>query len=440
MSRIRTTLVAGLCGLACVLMLAAAAPVAAQQARAAQADPHRPTKTRTVPQALLTERTHRDLERIYAQISDEKYAEALPALNNLLNRSGLTDYEKAVIIQARGYVYSLTDRFDQALRDFEEVVRMNVLPNTAHFPLLLQIANLYMAQERFELTLRWVDEWFAYADTPTADAYMLRATALAQLNRFREALVPIDRALALRPDAPDQWYQLKLAAHFELKEYPQAARVLEYLIQRDPGRRSYWNQLVSVYLAMDDQRNALAVAALAHRKGIFERETEWVQLYQLYSFNEVPYKAAQILEEGLTKGVVEATQRRWEDLGNAWYSAQEMDRALAAYTRAGALSADGKIDLQRGYILVDQEKWAEAEAALSEAVRKGGLDQPCNAHLLLGMAQYEQGKRAPAQASFNRAMQGDRCRRAAEQWLRHMQETRPRAAEPAEVEEQIGPE
>ncbi|HRQ66326.1 MAG TPA: tetratricopeptide repeat protein [Xanthomonadaceae bacterium] len=446
MSMIRIHLAAWLLAIAAACLLATSFAASAQQARGAQseAQQHRPTKTRDQRQGLISsERLHRDLTRIYEQIGEEKYTEAMAGLTNVLNRSGLSDFDRATVIQARGFVYSVQDRLDLALRDMQEVVRMDVLPNHAHFQMMYQIATVYIMMEQFEQGLRALDEWFAYTDTVTPAAYEMQASAYARLERYREALGAIERAIAMRPDGPDTWYQLKMAAHFELKQYPQAARVLEFLIQRDPNRKSYWTQLISMHMAMDDTRSALSVSALAHRKGLLDRETEWVQLYQLYSYAEVPYKAAQILEEGLSKGIIESTQRRWEDLGNAWYSAQEMDKALAAYTRAGALSADGKLDMQRGYILVDQEKWAEAEAALQDAVRKGGLPRACNAHLLLGMAQFEQRKVQAAAGSFNRAVSDEQCRRAAQQWLNHIRETSAPTQPtlpPEPEDEQVGPE
>jgi tetratricopeptide (TPR) repeat protein len=439
-----TRFATALASLTLALLLVPASSVQAQTVQVERASgteqthQHRPTKTRDSRQGLLTERTHRDLTRIYDQIGDEKYQEALSALGSVLNRTGLSDYERAVIVQARGHVQLMLERYDAALRDFEEVIRADALPNQAHFSMIYQTAQIYIVQEQFERGLRTLDDWFAYTDTVTASAYELQASALAQLNRYREAIVAIDRAIALSNSPKDNWYQLKLAMHFELKEYPQAAAVLQILIERDPSRKAYWTQLSSIYMAMDDQRRALSVMALAHRKDLLDRESDWVQLYQLYSLMEVPYKAAQVLQEGLSKNIIEATQKRWEDLGNTWYTANEMDRALAAYERAAALSADGKIDLQRAYILVDQEKWPDAEQALAEAVRKGGLDRQCNAYLLLGMAQFEQNKRSAAQASFNRSATEERCRSAATQWLRHLEETRPRPQQAAE--EQVGPE
>lgn len=424
------------------LLAAFAAPLAVPGFHAAaQEIKQTPTKKREVKAGLLSERVHRDLTRAYDAIGAERWQDAMAAVNAVLARGNLNDYERAVAVQLRGHVHAAQGRYNEALRDFEEVIRLDQLPNPQHFQLMYQTAQIYIMQEQFERGLRRLDEWLQYTDTVPAGAFELQAVAYSQLGRYREAIQAIDRAIALSDKPKEQWYQLKVAMHFELKEYAQAARVLELLIERDPTRKNYWIQLASSYLAQEgseqqkkqNEARALAIMALAHRMGLLDRESEWVQLYQLYAANDIPYKAAQILEEAIGKRIVEPNRKRWEDLANSWTAARELNKALEAYGRAAALASDGKLDLQRGFILVDLERWAEAEEALAAAVRKGGIDRPCNAHLLLGMAQFEQGKVAAAQRSFTEAAGDERCRSAASQWLRHLEEARENRARVAQA-------
>ena len=55
--------------------------------------------------------------------------------------------------------------------------------------------------------------------------------------------MPSDRAIEMEPDPKENWYQLKLAAHFELEQYREAAATLETMITRWPDKKSYWTQL-----------------------------------------------------------------------------------------------------------------------------------------------------------------------------------------------------
>jgi tetratricopeptide (TPR) repeat protein len=153
-------------------------------------------------------------------------------------------------------------------------------------------------------------------------------------------------------------------------------------------------------------------------------------LSSLYSNSDVPYKAAKVLQKGIEDGIVEPTQKHWTIVGDAWYAAEEMDESLAAYEKAGEAALDGDIDLRRGYILIDLEKWEDAKAALSAALEKGGIDdrKTGEAHLLLGMAEFNLGNWDRASAEWGRASRYPKSRAPAEQWMNHLREERAKRA------------
>ncbi len=59
-------------------------------------------------------------------------------------------------------------------------------------------------------------------------------------------------------------------------------------------------------------------------------------------------------------------------VADTWYAAEEMENALLAYEMAGKASTEGEIDLRRGYILVDLERWEPAIEALEAALEGPG--------------------------------------------------------------------
>ncbi len=96
----------------------------------------------------------------------------------------------------------------------------------------------------------------------------------------------------------------------------------------------------------------------------------------LYRNRELPFKAALVLEQGISSGIVASTRNHWTAVADAWYAAEELEKSLGAYKNAGVASKDGRIDLRRAYILADLERWADALKALNEALDKGGLTEP----------------------------------------------------------------
>jgi tetratricopeptide (TPR) repeat protein len=311
-------------------------------------------------------------------------------------------------------------------------VKLDKLPNETHFALMYQIAQLYFMQDRFDEALDRLDLWFCTVppEKVTSAAYVLKASIYAQQDDFPNVLAAIDQAIAMDDDPKEAWYQVKLAAHSELEQYPQAAETLEILISRWPDKKLYWTQLSQIYYKLKQDERALAVLALAYRKNLLDKQGDITYLSSLYSNADVPYKAAQVMEKGIRDGVVQATRTHWTLTADAWYAAEELERALAAYEEAGKAADNGEIDLRRGFILVDLERWPAALEALNLALQKGGLDdnRTGEAYLLRGMAQFNLGNLDSASADWGRAGRYERSRDAARQWMNHLQEERQRRA------------
>jgi tetratricopeptide (TPR) repeat protein len=380
----------------------------------------------------LDELTWKQLNAIFEDVGEERYDEAYADLQKLMGRAGRDQYLQAILNQALAQVEWARGNYDAALRYFETAVKLDKLPNETHFALMYQIAQLYFMQDRFDEALDRLDLWFCTVppEKVTSAAYVLKASIYAQQDDFPNVLAAIDQAIAMDDDPKEAWYQVKLAAHSELEQYPQAAETLEILISRWPDKKLYWTQLSQIYYKLKQDERALAVLALAYRKNLLDKQGDITYLSSLYSNADVPYKAAQVMEKGIRDGVVQATRTHWTLTADAWYAAEELERALAAYEEAGKAADNGEIELRRGFILVDLERWPAALEALNLALQKGGLDdnRTGEAYLLRGMAQFNLGNLDSASADWGRAGRYERSRDAARQWMNHLQEERQRRA------------
>ena len=389
-------------------------------------------KERKVVSRALDELTWKQLNRIYEDVGEKQYGEAYEALQKMLSRSGRDAYLRAIVNQALAQVEWSRENFDAALSYFEKAVELDALPDEAHFSLMYQIAQLYFMKDRYQDALDKLDLWFCKSppEKITAEAYVLKAAIFARQENYPETLKAIDTAISMGDDPKEQWYQLKLASHYEMEQYPQAADTLETIINRWPDKKVYWVQLSQIYYKLKQEEKALAVMALAYRRNMLDKQSDITYLSSLYSNVDVPYKAAEVLEKGINDGVVEPTQNYWTVAADSWYAAEELEKSLAAYEKAGKASVDGKIDLRRGYILVDLERWPDALTALNAALEKGGLSESKTGevYLLRGMAQFSLGKFDSASSDWGKARRYDSTKDAAQQWMNHLREERQRKA------------
>ena len=320
----------------------------------------------------------------------------------------------------------------QSLAYFEKAVELDTLPDQAHFTLMYQIAQLYFMQERYDEAMEKLDLWFCKSppDSITSAAYILQASIYVQKADYAGVLKAVDSAISMDADPQESWYQLKLAAHYELEQYPQAAATLEVMISRWPEKKIYWTQLSQIYFRLKQDDRALAIQALAYRNGLLDKQADLLYLSSLYSHAEVPYKAAEVLELGIESGIVEPSKRHWTVVAESWYAADELEKSLQAYEQAGKAASDGSIDLRRGYILVDLERWPAALESLDRAMQKGGLDErkTAEAYLLRGMVRFNLGDFDNASSDWARASRYEKTREAARQWMNHLEEERRRRA------------
>ncbi|MEJ8569040.1 tetratricopeptide repeat protein [Elongatibacter sediminis] len=389
-------------------------------------------KSREVGAKALDEATYKQLNGVYEDVGEEKFNDAFNELQKMLNRAGRDEYLQAILHQALAQVEWSRENYDPALSHFEKAVELDALPNQAHFALMYQIAQLYFMKERYDDALERLDLWFCTApeEKITSGAYVLQASIFAAKLDYARALTAIEKAISMDENPKEPWYQLKLAAHYELEQYPQAAQTLEIMITRWPEKKIYWTQLAQTYYKLKQDDKALSVAALAYRKNLMDKQADVMFLSSLYANSDVPYKAAEVLQKGIEDGIVESTERNWTATADNWYAAEELEKALVAYEKAGQAASDGDIDLRRGYILVDLERWDAAREALDNALEKGGLDErkTGEAYLLRGMAQFNLGQLDRASADWGRASRYPRTKDAAQQWINHLREERRRRA------------
>jgi tetratricopeptide (TPR) repeat protein len=387
---------------------------------------------REVGAQALDEATYKQLNEVYENVGEENYNEAYNDLRKMLDRAGKDVYLQAILYQALAQVEWSRNNFDPALEYFEKAVQLNALPDQAHFALMYQIAQLYYMKERYDDALNRLDLWFCTApkEKITSAAYVLKASINANKKDFASALKAIEQAISMDKDPKENWYQLKLASHYELEQFPQAAETLELLISKWPEKKTYWTQLTQIYYKLKQEDKALSVLALAYRKNMLDNQGDIIFLSSLYSNANVPFKAAEVMQKGITDGIVEASDRNWTLVADTWYAAEEMENALAAYEKAGIAARTGEIDLRRGYILVDMERWEPAKEALSEAITKGGLDErkTGEAYLLRGMSEFNLGNFDSASADWGKATKYPKAREAALQWMNHLEEERRRRA------------
>lgn len=356
---------------------------------------------------------------------EEDFDGALAKIAELEAQPKINDYERAKALQMRSQIAADRDQMSEAAGYLEQAVALDILPNVEHFQAMLIIAQIYSQEENYETSNYWFDRWAADANVVTGNHWALQAQNYYYMDNFEKAVEIMDKAFATGEDPQPSWSQLKANSLYELERFEDAATFAreqkERFIDQPELRGQFLGMEAGAYVEADNYTQALAVLEDAKTKGWMDRDVQWRQLYQLYFEDEQYAKAGTTLEEGMANGMLPKDARTYSDLGDALYLQDKLNEALAAFTQAAALSTDnGHADLQRGHILLDQEKDGEAEAAIQTALDKGKLRLEGNAWYLLCLAQYNQSKNSAAAQSCQKGVGFDESRQNSQQLLKMM--------------------
>ena len=367
----------------------------------------------------ISELTYKRMERVMVAVGKGEYADSEQKLIEL-SKGAREEYERAVIEQTLAYVYAMQNKYGKAIAAYEAALATNALPYQAHEQMMFNIAQMYMSESRFDKGEQMLLRYMQESCNPVPEAHISLGIIYAERKKFRESLQQTDLALVKSKVPKETWLQLKLALHFELKEMARCAEVLVHLIALAPMKETYFKQLQGVLTEISRDQEALAVLALAERRGFIDEEREYLNLSNMYVFMDIPLKAAQVLERGFAAKKIEPTDKNLEKLANAWFQAREHEKAEAAMARAAQASDKGELWKQLGSIQMEREKWKEALTSFQKAQQKGGTKHPGEVQLMIGVVATNLKQWKTAEAALRAAMQHEKYAKQANEWLNHM--------------------
>ncbi len=374
---------------------------------------------------LLSESTYKALEAAQQQMADQRYQPAEAALLKLVNDTKTGSYERAVVLQTLGYLYSETGDYARATEQFRSALDLNALPEDVTHNLRYNLAQLLIADGEYQRGIDLLNRWISNEPNPDNNVYVLLATAHFQIKQYSKTVENIRTAISRANVPKEDWYRMELAAHLEMQQYDSAIKVLETLLTLHPDDKTYWDQLGALYSRQDKQLMALAVAMLAKRLDLGDDGTV-MRLSNMYRYLNIPFKSGQLLQQALDDKVIAANFDNLEKLADSWLAAREADRAAKVLEQIRSQDDSGETDLKLARLYVSEEQWQQAEAPLSAAIEKLAGDKKGNALLMAGMVQYHLENYSRAEQLLKQAGEFEQQRNQAAQWLRHVQQSQPK--------------
>ncbi|MBT8072789.1 MAG: tetratricopeptide repeat protein [Xanthomonadales bacterium] len=378
---------------------------------------------KTKQTVAMSQPVYEALMEIQELVEAEDFVNAQQKIRELQDKKKLSPYEAAQIWNLSGYSYYLQENYDAAISSYENVLKQPELPEALQQSTLKTLAQLHFTVENYQLALETVERLMAVVAEPAADVYMLLGQAYFQMQKYVEAIPPIQTAIDMFKEQGrtprENWLLLLRVCYWELKDFPMMLLVIEELIELYP-KDTYVLTLAGVYSELGDTKKQLALTEALYEKGYIEGKSHAVNLANLYLLHGMPYKAATLLEKEMDAGNITEDVRNLRLLSQSWYSAREDRKAIPPLQKAAAVGEEGELFIRLAQSYLNLEEWGNAADAARKGLAVGDLKRQDTANIMYGMALFNQRKLEQARRAFQAAGKDKRSKRAAAQWIKYV--------------------
>jgi tetratricopeptide (TPR) repeat protein len=380
-------------------------------------------KTKRVP--ALREKVYSQLARAQKLADDGDVKAGLEALDSINERSSsMNSYEIAMMHNFYGFIYYNQNDLPKAIASFERVVAEEGIPETLRLSTTFSLAQLAMANSDYDKVIAFLDNWDEINTQPIPEGYyLLRAQTYYQLKDYKQGLDYITKVISLSDDEgktpKENWLVLQRAMFYSLNQTNKVVEVLERMVKLY-DKPEYWVQLSGMYGETGQEKKQLAVIEAAYQQGFLTSRADLRQLAQVYLYNGLAFKAAEVMSKAIDNGIAEKTAKNYAFVAEAMIQAKEDEKSIEYFVKAADLSEHGQYDQRLAEVYVNTEHYEDAADSARKALDKGGLDFESNAFVALGMAQYNLQNFDASILAFEQAEKHKKSQRLAKQWIKYV--------------------
>jgi tetratricopeptide (TPR) repeat protein len=427
--RITMKHVRGLTALASIALLLGVASSPVMARKSDDAKPKKevlyPNATRAEPKLDLTsEKDQKNLNEGLDAVNAGDKAKAQQMLQPIID-SSKSKYAQALALQGMASLHYNDGDYKGAISALQRSLALGVMPNDTYFQLMYMLAQFQMADEQYQPALDTIAKWRAEGKKETADSYALEGNAEYRLGKYPEAIASINKAKSLTDKPQPTWDQILMASYAESGQDEKAAELAKNQLSSNPGDPNALNNAVAVLMQAHKYPEAIQMMEKARAEGKLSKDTQYVNLAKLYlvtgqeSADPAPNatKAQQVLEEGMSKGVVKPDAETYVLLGQSAEIANNIDKAIGYYNKAQPIATDGEAALRAGRLLLSENKYSQAKGLIQQALDKG-VKHKGTAYMLLAESERGLKNKPAAIAAMKKAAQDPETAAKAKDWLK----------------------
>jgi len=288
------------------------------------------------------------------------------------------------------------------------------------------VGQLQTMLERYDDAIITLEDWISQVESPAPASFYTLAVTYYQAERPNDALAPARQAVDMSIETPrESWYRLLLSLYLERQDYVDALALLDDIVLTYP-KKAYWSQIAAIYSELDNMPKSLAAQQLAKYEGFLTEDRDLTRLAQMYMVEGLPHRGAEIMRAGLEDGSIEPTKQAFQTYSDTLLQSREWELAVLPLEKAAELNDSGSLFVRLAQVNLQLGRWADARSSLDQAFDKGELSDEGQAHVLYGIAAFNDRKWSSATRAFNRAQRFEGTAEVAVKWKAYVEREKAR--------------
>ena len=341
-------------------------------------------------------------------------AEAVPVTRSL--------YEEFWIHEFRGIAKANLKDYPESLKDLEAALNSPCMADEDKQPRMKLITQVAYQIKDYPKAIDFGKRVYESGGDPEMGIYVGNAYYIQ--NDYENAAKILKdvaaKQAAAGKNADEQTLRIIQSACYNLKDNDCVAEQMEQLVVHFP-KPSYWQDLTNSLMRVSkNDKELLNILRLADGVDVMSESAQFTEMAQLAMAQGLPGEAQAILEKGTAKDAYKDARQKalaTRLLGEA-KTAVELDKStLPKQDAAARAKPTGDSDVKLGGAYLSYGENDKAVEAFQRGIAKGGVKNPDEAGLLLGIALLRANKKAEAAAAFSTVNKDPSMTRIAKFWL-----------------------
>lgn len=304
-------------------------------------------------------------------VTANQHSAAISKLSEVLALPELNAYEKSIVYQIQGSSYYQLDQYGPAISAFENSINAGgLLPKEAD-GLRVNIAQLLIGNGQYAQGAQMLENYLNRGgqQKPQYIEYIMQAWI--QSENYSKALPWAEKWFNAASPKDRKHFDLMNFLYNNLGMQGRQADIVKQMINRWPEDKTLWDAWASMLANGGREQEAFEVSKMLYLGGALSAEQDLMKVVQYYSFYDMPYQAAQILEKEMNAGRISRSSEKMVQLSSLFRQAREYKRAIPVLESAAASSGQAKLYADLGEALYNEGQCVKAETAFKSAINKG---------------------------------------------------------------------